>query len=96
MKSNLCPPACRSMAIASLFSHHHDLALSERLQKSGQVGRLFVAQLNSDRGWFAFNSNVQEHLNIAPCIPRVEIFYIGKNVWLNAIDLHCHSGVPSC
>jgi hypothetical protein len=71
------------------------LGLSERLQKNSQVRSLFVAQLNSDRCWFAFNSNVQGHLNIAPRIPRVEIFYIGKNVWLNAIDLHCHSG-PSC
>ena len=26
------------------------------------------------------------------CIPCVEIFHVGKNVWLNAIDLHCHSG----
>ena len=34
------------------------LGLSERLQKSGQVRSLFVAQLNSDRGLFAFNSNV--------------------------------------
>jgi hypothetical protein len=34
------------------------LGLSERLQKSGQVRSLFVAQLNSDRGWSAFNSDV--------------------------------------
>jgi hypothetical protein len=27
---------------------------------------------------------------MAPSVPRVEIFYIGKNIWLNAIDLHCH------
>jgi hypothetical protein len=64
--------------------------LSKRLQKSGQVRSLFVAQFDIDRGVFAFNSNIEEHLNIAPCIPRVEILYIWKNVWLNAIDLHCH------
>ena len=67
-----------------------ELGLSKRLQKSGQVRSLFVAQLDGDRGVFAFNSNVKEHLIIAPRIPRFEIFYIRKNVWLNAIDLHCH------
>jgi len=25
----------------------------------------------------------------------VEIVYIGKNVWLNAIDVYCHSGTPT-
>ena len=34
------------------------LGLSERLQKNGQVKGLLVAQLNGDRRWFAFNSNV--------------------------------------
>jgi hypothetical protein len=64
------------------------LRLSERLHQSGQVRRLFVTQLDGDRGRFAFNSDVQEHLNITPCVPSVEVFHIGKNVRLNAIDLH--------
>ena len=34
------------------------LGLSERLQKNGEVRSLFVAQLNSDRGVFAFNFHV--------------------------------------
>jgi hypothetical protein len=68
-----------------------DLGPSERLQKSGQVGSLFLAQLNSDRGWFSFNSNVKEHLNAAPCIPCIDMFYSGKKIWLNAVDLHCDS-----
>ena len=27
-----------------------------------------------------------------PAIPRVEIVYMRKDVWLNLIDLHCHIG----
>ena len=69
-----------------------DLGLPEWLQKNGQVRSLFVAQLDGDRGLFAFNSNVQEHLDITSSIPRVEIVYVGKNVRLNTIDLHCHGG----
>ena len=52
----------------------------------------FVAQLYGDRGLLAFNCNVQEHLNIAPSIPCVEIVYMRKDVWLKLIDLHGHSG----
>ena len=68
MKSNRCPPACRSMTIASLSWRDRNLLLSEWLQKTGQSSGLFLA------------------------IPCIEMFYGGKNVWLNAIDLHCHSG----
>ena len=44
-----------------LFATGHCISptgLSERFQKSGQVRSLFVAQLNSDRGGFAINTNV--------------------------------------
>jgi hypothetical protein len=71
------------------------LRLSERLHQSGQVRRLFVTQLDGDRGRFAFNSDVQEHLNITPCVPSVEVFHIGKNVRLNAIDLTARGCAPS-
>ena len=50
------------------------------------MARSEVAQLYGDRGLLAFNCNVQEHLNIAPSIPFVEI------VGLKLIDLHGHSG----
>ena len=48
MKSNRCPPACRSMTIASLSLRDQDLLLSERLQKIGQSSGLFIAKLNGD------------------------------------------------
>jgi len=51
---------------------------------------LLVAQLDSNHGWFALNLNVKENVHISPRIPRVEIIYMWKDVWLNAIDLHCH------
>jgi hypothetical protein len=78
--------------VASLSSQNHDLALPERSQKIGQSSGLLVAQFNGDRCWFIFNSDLKEHLNMTPSIPCVEMLYSGKNVWLNAIDLHCHSG----
>jgi DNA invertase Pin-like site-specific DNA recombinase len=45
-----------------------------------------------DRRPISLRKVAQKHLNIAPGIPRVEIVYVWKDVWLNAIDLHCHSG----
>jgi hypothetical protein len=47
MKSNRCPPACKSMTIASLSLRDQHLRLSERLQQIGQSSRLFIAELNS-------------------------------------------------
>ena len=38
-----------------------------------------LAQLYGDRGLLAFNCNVQEHLNIAPSIPCVEIVLFGSS-----------------
>ena len=74
---------------------HVEMFLDVRIEgkppgQNGQVRSLFVAQLDSNHDWFAFNLNVKENVHISPRIPRVEIIYMWKDVWLNAIDLHCH------
>jgi hypothetical protein len=86
-----------------------DLILSKRPQQNLQVSGLLVTEFYGDGDRLAFNFDLENHLDVSPRIPSVEMFYGWENVWLSvemfygwenvwlsSVNFHCHGCASVC